>query len=91
MFFWIGFGGLTSYISWQTCSKFSLIRNRPSFKTIRIVLTALPALMFPYHGIKFMLYYKRRGAREVAKDPANIVTEQEYQKMIEEQSKVEPI
>lgn len=30
-----------------------------------------------------MIYYKRVGAREVAKKPSNLISEEEYQKMVE--------
>lgn len=88
MFFWMGFGGLMAYLTYQSCSRIGLIRNRHNFKTIRGVLTVLPAVIFPYHGIKFMTFYKRKGAREVAKDSANVMSEEEYQRMVEEQSRV---
>lgn len=75
MFFWIGFGGLAGYLTYISCSRIGLIRNRPNFKKIRGILTILPSIIFPYHGIKFMIYYKRVGAREVAKDPNYIISE----------------
>jgi hypothetical protein len=83
MFFWVGFGGLMGYLTYHSCSRIGLIRNRPSFKKIRGILTLLPSVIFPYHGIKFMIYYKRVGAREVAKKPSNLISEEEYQKMVE--------
>jgi hypothetical protein len=82
MLFWVGFGGLMAYLTYNSCSRIGLIRNRPNFKTIRAVLTILPATIFPYHGIKFMTFYKRKGAREVAKDSGNIISEEEYQRMV---------
>ncbi len=75
MFFWIGFGALMGYLTYNSCSRIGLIRNRPSFKTIRGVLTFLPLVVFPYHGIKFMIVYKRKGAREVSKDKNNLISE----------------
>lgn len=82
MLFWVGFGGLMGYLTYNSCSRIGLIRNRPNFKMIRGILTVLPSVIFPYHGIKFMIYYKRVGAREVAKDANNLISEEEYQKMV---------
>jgi hypothetical protein len=83
MFFWIGFGGLLGYLTYQSCNRIGLIRNRPNFKKIRGIFTILPAIIFPYHGVKFMIFYKRKGAREVAKDSSNLMSEEEYQRMVE--------
>ena len=76
MFFWIGFGALMGYLTYNSCGRIGFIRNRPSFKTIRGVLTLLPTVIFPYHVIKFMTVYKRKGARQVAKDKNNLITEE---------------
>jgi hypothetical protein len=63
MFFWIGFGGLMGFLTYNLSSKINLLRSRASFKKIRFALTLLPVIIFPYHGIKFMLFYKRKGAK----------------------------
>lgn len=63
MFFWIGFGGLMGYLSYSLAPQIKFIRNRPSYKKIRIGLVILPIAVFTYHGIKFMTFYKRKGAR----------------------------
>ena len=75
MFFWIGFGGVMGYLSFTLAPSVAFLRNRASFKKIRWTLTIVPLLVFPYHGIKFMIKYKRKGVREVAKDPSNLITE----------------
>ena len=75
MFFWIGFGGVMGYLSFTLAPSVAFLRNRASFKKIRWTLTIVPLLVFPYHGIKFMIKYKRKGVREVAKDPSNLITD----------------
>lgn len=82
MFFWIGFGGIMAYLSYTFSPYVGLLRSRPSFTKIRYTLTAIPAIIFPYHGIKFMIFYKSKGAREVAKDSENILSEEDYQLMV---------
>lgn len=82
MFFWIGFGGVMSFLSYNFAPVVPFLRRLNSFKTIRISLTVIPLLVFPYHGIKFMIAYKRKGAREVGKDPNNVLSEQEYEQML---------
>jgi len=69
MFFWIGFGGLMGYLSYKFAPYVKFLRNRGSYKTIRKFLVILPIFVFSYHGIKFMVFYKRKGAREVSKNP----------------------
>lgn len=76
MFFWIGFGGLMGYLSYSLAPQLKWLRNRSSFKTIRIGLIIAPTCIFTYHGIKFMIFYKRRGAREVAQDQSNIMSKE---------------
>jgi hypothetical protein len=88
MFFWIGFGGLMGYLSYTLAPQVRFLRNRPSFKRIRLALTLLPIGVFSYHGTKFMLYYKRRGAREVGRDESNHMSEEEYLRQVEAQSAV---
>jgi len=74
MLFWIGFGGVMGFLSYTFAPSVRFLRNLNSFKTIRMMLTILPLFVFPYHGIKFMIAYKRKGAREVGKDPNNILS-----------------
>jgi len=69
MFFWIGFGGLMSFLSYNLSAKVKILTNMASFNKIRFTLTVLPLIIFPYHGIKFMIFYKRKGAKEVSKNP----------------------
>jgi hypothetical protein len=88
MLFWIGFGGFLGYFSYSLAPQIKWLRNRPSFKGIRLALVIVPTCVFSYHGIKFMTFYKRRGAREVAKDESNLMTQEEYERHIEEQSAV---
>jgi hypothetical protein len=79
MFFWIGFGGLMGYLSYSLAPQIGFLRNRPSFKQLRMTFTILPICIFSYHGIKFMSFYKRKGSREVAADSSNILTDEQYQ------------
>lgn len=88
MLFWVGFGGLMSYLSYSLAPHIRFLRNRNSFRTIRLGLAVVPLAVFSYHGIKFMLYYKDKGAREVSRDASNIITEEEYQRKVEAQSTV---
>jgi len=75
MFFWIGCGGVMGYLSYTLAPSVKFLRNRPSFRGIRFTLTALPLFVFSYHGIKFMTFYKRKGAREVSRDSSNVMSE----------------
>jgi len=52
-----------SYLSYSFASQVKFLRNRASFKKIRFTLALLPAMIFPYHGIKFMTFYKRKAGR----------------------------
>lgn len=63
MLFWIGFGGLMGFLTYNLSNRINLLRSRASFKKIRFTLTLLPIIIFPYHGIKFMIFYKRKGAK----------------------------
>lgn len=63
MLSWIGFGAFMSYLTYYYSSRAGIIRNRPSFKTIRACLTIIPSICFPYYGIKFMIFYKNKGVR----------------------------
>lgn len=63
MFFWIGFGGLMGYLTYSLAPQIKFLRNRPSFKQLRLTLTILPIFIFSYHGIKFMSFYKKKGSR----------------------------
>jgi hypothetical protein len=90
MLFWIGFGGLMGFLSYTFAPSVRFLRNLNSFKTIRIMLTILPLFVFSYHGVKFMIAYKRKGAREVGKDPNNILSEEQYEQLMLEQSTVKP-
>lgn len=74
MFFWIGFGGLMAYMSYSLAPQVRWLRNRPTFNRIRLGLLVVPICVFSYHGVKFMIFYKRRGAREVAKDQSNLMS-----------------
>lgn len=88
MIFWMGFGGLMGYLSYTLSPHMGFLRNRPSFKGIRIGLTVVPIFVFSYHGIKFMIFYKRKGGREVSRDSSNIMSDEEYEKHVEAQSAV---
>ena len=88
MFFWMGFGGLMGYLSYTFSPHVPFLRNRPSFRGIRMGLTILPICVFSYHGIKFMIFYKRKGAREVGRDGSNIMSDEEYNQQVEAQSAV---
>lgn len=88
MLFWIGFGGVLGYFSYTLAPQIKFLRSRNSFPTIRYTLAILPLCVFSYHGIKFMTFYKRKGAREVGRDESNILSEEEYQRIVEEQSAV---
>ena len=79
MFFWIGFGGLMGYLTYNLAAYMRFLRNRVSFKQLRLTLTILPVCVFSYHGIKFMSFYKKKGSREVAADSTNILTDEQYQ------------
>jgi hypothetical protein len=63
MFFWIGFGALMGYLSYSLAPQIKFIRQRGSFKQIRIGLVILPICVFTYHGVKFMNFYKKKGSR----------------------------
>lgn len=67
------------YLSYSLAPQISFLRNRPSFKQLRMTLTVLPIFIFSYHGIKFMSFYKRKGSREVAADTTNVLTDEQYQ------------
>ena len=73
MFFWIGFGGFFGFLSYSMTPQIRFIRASPRFKAIRLFLTLFPIAGFSYHGIKFMIFYKRKGAREVPLDPSNVL------------------
>jgi hypothetical protein len=88
MFFWIGFGGLMGYLSYKLAPHVRFLRERSSFTFVRKFLTVVPILVFSYHGVKFMVFYKRKGAREVAKDPSNVLSEEQYEQWLLEQSKM---
>ena len=88
MFFWIGFGGLMGYLSYSYAPQIRWLRNRPNFKSIRVGLLTVPILVFSYHGVKFMVFYQRRGAREVGRDASNVMTTEEYERQVLEQSAV---
>jgi hypothetical protein len=90
MFFWIGFGGVMGYLTYTLAPSVKFLRNRPGFRTIRLTLTALPLCIFPYYGIKFMIFYKRKGAREVTRDSSNVMSEEEYERQLKEHSAVRP-
>ena len=75
LFFWLGLGGFLGYLNYTYAPQFKILANRPRFPLIRSVLTYAPICIFSYLGIKYMKFYVAKGAREVAKDPSNLMSE----------------
>ena len=75
LFFWLGLGGFLGYLNYTYSPQFKFLRNRPRFPLIRNIFTYAPICIFSYLGIKYMSFYMKKGAREVAKDPSNLMSE----------------
>ena len=84
----VGFGLLLGYLSYHNSQYVKFLAKRPSFSKIRKFLFILPITISAYIGVKFMVSYKSKGKREIARDPQLLMSEEEYQKMVEDQSKV---
>lgn len=82
MLFWIGFGIFIGYFSYTYIPYVKFFRNHSKFQTIRRLFFAVPILVFTYHGVKFLHFYKNKGTREVSKDPSNLMSEQQYEEYI---------
>ena len=88
LFFWLGVGGFLGYLNSTYTPQVKFLASRPRFPLIRTTLTYAPICVFSYLGIKFMRFYVKKGAREVAKDPSNLMSDEEYQLKVEQESAV---
>lgn len=70
-------GGITlGFAFYKFLPKIPLVKDNYYVRKYKGMSFMVPFLTLTYHGYKLSQFQKRKGVREIAKDPNNIISEQ---------------